>query len=97
MPPYGRLAAIIIESLNEQRARAVSRQLMKSAPIDEHVLVLGPAPAPIYKLRNKFRFRFLLQAPKKYAIQRFINTWLAVNDIPSNVQVKVDIDPYSFL
>lgn len=97
MPPYGKLAALIITAQNENVAQKTAFELAKCAPNMEGVWVLGPAPAPMYILRSKFRYRLLLKTLKTINIQSIVQTWLSHLDLPSNVKVEVDVDPYSFM
>ena len=96
MPPYGRLAAIIISSKQEQKLIQVAKDLVKMAPITEEITLLGPAPALLYKVRGKFRFRILLKTRRNINIQKYINTWFKEIKLPSHVHLKIDIDPYHF-
>lgn len=61
------------------------------------ITTLGPAPAPIFMLRGKFRYRLLLKTARAINIQEVIRTWLKRVQVPSSVRVQVDIDPYSFM
>ncbi|MBQ8870099.1 MAG: primosomal protein N' [Alphaproteobacteria bacterium] len=97
LPPFGKLAALIVSSNNEDAAQKVSSRLIKNAPRTEGVNVLGPAPAPIYMLRGKYRYRLLLKTLKTINIQEVLKKWLKMVNVPSNVRVEVDIDPYSFM
>ena len=97
LPPYGKLAAIIVSSPNEQMAEKGAYHLAKIAPHLTGVSLLGPAPAPIYMLRGKFRYRLLLKTLKTINIQSVVQTWLKDLNLPSSVKVEVDIDPYSFM
>lgn len=97
MPPAGRLAGIIISSKDEDKARRFADHLAQLAPKADAIYVLGPAPAPLFKLRHNFRFRLLVKAPKDQNIQRYITQWLEAALVPSGVRVQVDIDPYSFM
>ncbi|MEC7575842.1 MAG: primosomal protein N', partial [Pseudomonadota bacterium] len=62
----------------------------------EGVNVFGPAPAPLARLRGKYRFRLLVQANKNLNIQKAITSWLSSIRIPSTISVRADIDPQSF-
>jgi primosomal protein N' (replication factor Y) len=97
LPPYGKLAALIISSNNENVAEKTAISLIKKAPKLDGVSVLGPAPAPIFMLRGKFRYRLLLKTLKIINIQDILKKWLGLVSIPGNVRVEVDIDPYSFM
>jgi primosomal protein N' (replication factor Y) len=96
MPPFGRLVGLIISSKNDERARNVSYQLGVNAPKEEYITVMGPAPAPMSLLRDKYRYRLLLKASKTIKIQPIIKNWIEKIAIPSNVKIQIDIDPYTF-
>jgi primosomal protein N' (replication factor Y) len=97
MPPFGRLSAIIISGTNEERLQEFSNLLLKFAPITHGVIVLGPVKAPLAKVRSRYRYRFLIKSMASIKVQKFISYWLELVKIPSNIRVKVDIDPYNFL
>jgi primosomal protein N' (replication factor Y) len=96
MPPYGRLAALILSGADELGLDQFCRALAQKAPRFDDIRILGPAPAPIAFLRDKHRRRFLVKAGKSIAIQKFIGEWLALIKAPRTIQLKVDIDPQSF-
>ena len=70
--------------------------IAQKAPIDKQVEVLGPSPAPMYKIRNKFRYRIILRTSKQVNIQDYIHNWFNQFVIPTSIKLKVDIDPYNF-
>lgn len=96
-PPYGKLAALIVSGANATLVERVAANLGKTAPHTEHIEVLGPAPAPLYLLKDKYRYRLLLKTSRQINIQKVIKEWLAMNKIPNLIRVEVDIDPYSFM
>lgn len=96
-PPYGRLAAIILRGRDESALNNAAKALRASAPAGDGVSVLGPAPAPIYRLRGEARMRFLVKARRDVNIQAYLDDWLPRVKMPSSVRRVVDIDPYSFL
>lgn len=96
MPPFGRLAGLIVTGKHEAALDGFCRDLARAAPRFEDVSVLGPAPAPIAMIRGRHRRRFLVKAPRKTDIQKLVTDWLSRVKIPSSVRLKVDIDPYSF-
>ena len=97
MPPYGKLAAIIVSSESQSKASQIASALGQTAPNNEYITTLGPAPAPIFMLRNKYRFRLLLKTSRTINIQDILKIWLEKINIPKQVRVEVDIDPYSFM
>lgn len=96
MPPFGRLAALILSAKDAAAVDAYARRLALAAPHDPSLRILGPAPAPMSLLRGRHRRRFLVQAPKKYPLQAVLRDWLASAPEPASVRVQVDMDPYSF-
>lgn len=96
-PPYGRFAAIIISSEEQDLARAIAQKLGEKAPSAEGLAVYGPTPAPLAMLRGRHRFRLLLHAPRSFDLQNTIREWLNRVDWPAKVRLAVDIDPYSFV
>ena len=69
----------------------------KTAPHTDYVSVLGPAPATLFLLRDKYRYRLMLKTTKNINIQQVLAQWLKMVKVPSTVKVEVDIDPYSFM
>ncbi len=97
MPPFGRLAALIVTARKLEAAEAYCRALLRSAPDEDGIEVLGPAPAPLFRLRGRYRLRFLVRCRRNRLPQAYVRRWLGSLAAPSGVRVKVDIDPYSFL
>lgn len=97
MPPYSRLAGIILAGRDEQEVMLVAKNLGRSAPQGEKINTLGPAPAPFAKLRGRYRYRLLVRADKNINIQKAIEEWVGQHKIPSTVRLYIDIDPQSFL
>ena len=96
MPPYGRLAGVILSARNEDALGQCAHQLAGAWPHYAEILLLGPAPAPIRLLRGQHRMRFLLKTAREVNLQRAIATWLKAVKIPASIQCQVDIDPVSF-
>ncbi len=97
MPPFTRLAAIIVEGAKEEQVIQTARNLASRHSALGTIHLLGPAPAPLYRLRNKYRMRLLLRAGREINLPDYVRGWLETVKIPSSVRVKIDIDPVSFL
>ncbi len=97
MPPFGRLAAVIVSCVKEHVAEQVAKDFRKKARNSSDIMVLGPVAAPLYKLRGRYRWRFLIQSQQTGKIQPFITQWIRSFKFPSSVRLHVDIDPYSFM
>lgn len=97
MPPAGRLAALIISGADLGQVERAGKALAAHIPSEKGVTILGPAPAPIARLRGRYRSRFLIKAGRDTKLQALLARWLNETQIPRSVRVAVDIDPYSFL
>jgi primosomal protein N' (replication factor Y) len=97
MPPFGRLAGIVVSGPDEREVIETARALGRSAPDADGIGVLGPAPAPLSMLRGRHRHRLLVHARRSADVQAMLRDWLATVPVPPSVRVTVDVDPYSFL
>ena len=97
LPPFGRLASIILSDKDEKKILSFCKVLKRNIPSYSGIIVLGPAPAPVTKVRGKIRYRFLIKAKKDINIQKFLHLWMDNIKKPSSLQISVDIDPYYFL
>jgi len=97
MPPFGRLAAIVVSSEDQAEATETARALGRAAPRHDNMVVLGPAPAPLAMLRGRHRLRLLVHANRAVPVQEIIREWLSGVSWKNSVRVSVDVDPYSFL
>lgn len=95
-PPFGQLAAILLDGIDEAKVKHAGQALARSAPNDARLRVLGPAPAPLSKLRGQYRYRLLVKAEKGINLQRTLRAWLTDKKF-SGVRVKLDVNPYDFL
>ena len=98
LPPFGRLAALIVTSKDASKAALFARELARCAPPSKLMRVLGPAEAPIFIIRKRARFRLLLKARRRADIQAYIRQWLSSAPKPrGDIRLTIDIDPHSFL
>ncbi|WP_336287494.1 MULTISPECIES: primosomal protein N' [unclassified Bartonella] len=98
LPPYGRLASLIVSSEKRQIAEHYARALRQAAPREKNVSLMGPAEAQLALVRGRYRFRLLLQGQRSFDMQGFIRAIFAnAPKMPSSVRVQIDIDPQSFL
>ena len=97
LPPFGRLAALIVSAGDAEAADFAARALARAAPQLPGIAVLGPAAAPLAILRGRHRRRFLVKAERGTNLQAALRDWLGRVRVAGSVRVQVDIDPYSFL
>jgi primosomal protein N' (replication factor Y) len=98
LPPFGRLAGVIVSAATRAEAEAHARGLRRAAPQGADLFVLGPAEAPLSLIGGRHRFRLLIQGERRADMQGFIRAMLAEGPkLRGSVRVQVDIDPQSFL
>jgi primosomal protein N' (replication factor Y) (superfamily II helicase) len=97
LPPYGRLAALILAGRDAAKVKAEAQRLARAAPRDGGALVLGPAPAPLALLRGRYRERLLVKAEPRLDLPEYLRRWLAEVRLPGAVSLQIDVDPYSFM
>lgn len=98
VPPFGRMAGIILSSPDMQAVFDLGEALARrDGPIRAvGAQVFGPAPAPIARIRGRHRVRLLVKAPKGAALQAAVSEWIAQVRLPAQMRLTVDIDPQSF-
>ena len=98
MPPFGRLAGIILKGPNLNNVFNVANHMVKNAQTLDiiNAQVFGPAPAPIARVRGNHRVRILVKASKETMLQSSLMKWRNSFKIPKDIQISIDIDPQSF-
>ena len=101
-PPFGHLARIVVRSESKTKAENMADHIAecvsKSAEeIGCPVTVLGPAVAPIEKLRGMFRFHLLLGSTVEFDLQKSIRRAQTIIKSIDDVQWIVDIDPQDMI
>ncbi len=98
LPPFGRLAALLVSGSSREAAESYARAVALAAPAAAKIQVLGPAEAPLAVIRGRHRYRLLVKATREADLQAYLRLWLAqVPKAKSDVRLAVDVDPYSFL
>ncbi len=104
-PPYTRLAKLLCESTNPERVHEASQQLatllQRHIPDPQHVVLLGPAEAPVARIQNRYRWHMLLKCVSSRVLHQCLTSSLAdIRQDPQllrGVRISVDIDPMLFL
>jgi len=99
VPPYGRLVRLIargpVEASVSHYLTDLAGAFRAAAPVS--VRVLGPAPAPVLKIRNLYRYHLQLRCPNSRPLQTLTKTIPGVHTPPHGVEVAIDVDPISLL
>jgi len=103
-PPFSRLINLQLSSLNEvrgrqeaeelgRRARAFSQEQSGPFPVVE---VIGPAEAPIARIKGRYRWQILLKSDNLHALHSLTRR-LLTSDSVGRLDIKVDVDPINFM
>jgi len=99
-PPFSYLANIVVSAPS---AEAAQKHCQSIAEIigeeihDDEAEILGPAPAPLAKLKDRYRYHFLLRAQEPGVIQRVLNARKEQLGSRGKIHVVVDVDPVSLM
>ena len=103
-PPFGSIVRIVVRSVNEQAvanwAEHIADQLRVEVATRANPValrVLGPAPAPITRLRDRFRWHLQVQGPDGEILREIVSKVTASLKNPDNVAWIVDVDPVEML
>jgi primosomal protein N' (replication factor Y) (superfamily II helicase) len=96
-PPFTALATVLVRDRKVENAIRWSRALAGYfAAFENHgVKILGPAAAPLARLRRDFRFQFVMKSPQRSALGKALAgafEFCAAKEIPETA-VIVDVDP----
>ncbi len=98
LPPFGRLASVIVSADSRAEAETHARALRASAPQAPGIMLLGPAEAPLALIRGRHRFRLLVHGKRNSDMQSFLRAMITNGPKErGSIHVQTDIDPQSFL
>jgi primosomal protein N' (replication factor Y) len=104
-PPYTRLAKVLLDSPNSERAQTagewLAAQFAQHMTVPQRLEVLGPAEAPLAKLQNRYRWHIMLKASTSRELHHWLHQTLDSTqqdrELMRNVRMSIDIDPILFL
>ncbi|MFA4844133.1 MAG: primosomal protein N' [Candidatus Margulisiibacteriota bacterium] len=96
-PPFSHLVAIIVSAKEKEAAAGIAEELTAFLRKRLSGGVLGPAAAPIERLRGEWRFRLLLKGADLVVLRQAVRESLAKLAVPEEVRVTVDVDPAGLL
>jgi primosomal protein N' (replication factor Y) len=104
-PPFGRLVSVRVDGTKadevEVKAKTLAQglraKLTSNPKWREQIEVMGPAPAPIFKLRNRYRWQLLLKGIQSAVLLQFARQARGLLPRSSSGRLHIDVDPYSML
>ena len=97
LPPFGRLAAVILSGPDAAQLEAFAQDMARAAPNAPGVEIFGPADAPLGLIRGRRRKRLLVRADRNVDLSAYMAAWKARVKPRGALRMTIDIDPYSFL
>ncbi len=107
-PPYHRMARLIVKSRKQETAaefadklagafRVVLEKMKEPNATVLPARLLGPAEAPVFRLKGYYRYHFQLHSPSPGVLHQLLRHALASVKVPHGVDCTVDVDPYDML
>ncbi len=103
-PPFSKMIRVILSSKNEYRAEKSALEIelhlsdyLKKLSLDEAILVLGPAPCVINKIKEEYRYNILIKNKLDFSGHKTVLRFLKTIKLPSDIKLTVDIDPSDIL
>ena len=103
-PPFSRFISLRANGLNEEKTRNFAEEMKRAA--EKFLLklppgslkVLGPSEAPIYKLRNRFRWQIIIASRNLGLLRNYASAlYDSLKKRDSGIKLVMDVDPYDFM
>lgn len=101
-PPFTRIINIRLSSRNEGSAEQGARRLARQGAflqrrLGARVEIMGPSPAPLYRIKGAYRWQLLLKGEAVGELQKLGRALMEEARSLKGVRVEVDVDPVSLL
>ena len=100
-PPYGSVVRLVVRSLDDQAAADWAKHLVdrlrKAADDDPAIRILGPAPAPIARIRDRFRWHLQVHGSDGERLRDLVRRATSGIKTPDKVAWIIDVDPVEML
>jgi primosomal protein N' (replication factor Y) len=98
-PPFASMVRIVVRGESDANARALAEEIARRlrAKATDAIRVLGPAPAPMMKLRGQYRYQIQLQSVDGELLRNVVKTATADLKSPEGLFWTVDVDPWDMM
>jgi primosomal protein N' (replication factor Y) len=97
-PPFSAMANVLVRSEKKEMAMRLSSELgILLTPPPEKLRVMGPAEAPVARVKNEYRYQFLIKAASRTALNELLQRirWFALERKWGATALVIDVDPLS--
>ena len=96
LPPYQRFISLILTGENENKLEKEALNFRNFIENTVEGKILGPVNAPLFKLKKKYRLRFLIRGSKSMKMQNSLAKIIPKYKFSSGIKLSVDVDPINF-
>ena len=96
LPPYQRFISLILTGENERKLEKEAFDFKNFIESKINGKILGPVNAPLFRLKKKFRIRFLIRGSKSMKMQSSLAKIIPRYKFSSGIKLSVDVDPINF-
>ena len=96
LPPYQRFISLILTGENERKLEKEAFDFKNFIESKINGRILGPVNAPLFRLKKKFRIRFLIRGSKSMKMQSSLAKIIPRYKFSSGIKLSVDVDPINF-
>ncbi len=96
LPPYQRFISLILTGENENKLEEEAFNFKNFIENKIEGKILGPVNAPLFRLKKKFRIRFLIRGPKSMKMQTSLAKIIPKYKFSNGIKLSVDVDPINF-
>jgi len=99
-PPFSAMANILVRSERQEQALRMSTELGHClTPAPEKIKILGPAEAPVNRLKNEYRYQLLIKAASRKALNELLQRAQAFarEQKWNATALVIDVDPFTLL
>ncbi len=96
LPPYQRFISLILNGENENKLEKEALNFKSFIENKIEGKILGPVNAPLFRLKRKFRIRFLIRGSKSMKMQNSLAKIILKYKFSSGIKLSVDVDPINF-
>jgi primosomal protein N' (replication factor Y) len=95
LPPFGFLVLLLVTSSYEAHAQDIVEQLaaLLQARAASPLAIEGPAPAPLYRLKGRYRWQILAKGPDPDMLHRWVSETVALLPPSGRAGIEIDVDP----
>jgi primosomal protein N' (replication factor Y) len=97
LPPFGKLAAVIISGNDVKKTDEFAQKFISVAPKVNDLTILGPSEPVMGRIRGRYRRRILVQSRLDFNLSKYMQLWRDKIKIHANIKLQIDIDPQSFM